>query len=62
MTQRDLAGLLNINVKTLRKWKKDRPQVYRLLLLGLEAQNILQNLKKDCDKLEKMLENRDFKE
>lgn len=44
MTQRDLAGLLNINVKTLRKWKKDRPQVYRLLLLGLEAQNILQNL------------------
>ena len=45
MTQRDLAGLLNINVKTLRKWKKDRPKVYELLLIGLEAKNILSTLK-----------------
>ena len=44
MTQRDLAGLLNINVKTLRKWKKDRPKVYELLLIGLEAKNILAKL------------------
>lgn len=56
MTQRDLAGLLNINVKTLRKWKKDRPKVYELLLIGLEAQNMLARLKKDCTTLEKMLD------
>lgn len=52
MTQRDLAGLLNINVKTLRKWKKDRPKVYELLLIGLEAKNILAKLQKDCIELE----------
>lgn len=56
MTQRDLAGLLNINVKTLRKWKKDRPKVYELLLIGLEAKNILSTLKTDCESLEKMIE------
>lgn len=55
MTQRDLAGLLNINVKTLRKWKKDRPKVYELLI-GLEAKNILSTLKTDCESLEKMIE------
>ena len=56
MTQRDLAALLNINVKTLRKWKKDRPQVYELLLIGLEVKNILARLKKDCAELETMIE------
>lgn len=55
MTQRDLAQLLDINVKTLRKWKKDRPRVYELLLVGLEAQNIIEKLKKDCEMLETML-------
>lgn len=62
MTQRDLAGLLNINVKTLRKWKKDRPKVYELLLIGLEAKNILAKLQKDCAELEEMLENKDLSE
>ena len=56
MTQRDLAGLLNINVKILRKWKKDRPKVYELLLIGLEAKNIISTLKTDCESLEKMIE------
>ena len=62
MTQRDLAGMLEINVKTLRKWKKDRPKVYKLLLVGLEAQNLLAKLKKDCDMLEKMLKKDDLSE
>ncbi|ENT9796555.1 hypothetical protein ACHJ0P_000974 [Campylobacter jejuni] len=39
MTQRDIAGKLDINVKTLRKWKKDRPKVYKLLMIGLPSRN-----------------------
>lgn len=62
MTQRDLAGLLNINVKTLRKWKKDRPKVYELLLIGLEAKNIISTLKTDCHTLEKMIEKWELQE
>lgn len=56
MTQRDIAGKLDINVKTLRKWKKDRPKVYELLMLGLKTQEKLDKLKKECEDLEKMLE------
>ncbi len=59
MTQRDIAGKLDINVKTLRKWKKDRPKVYELLMLGLKAQEILDKLKKECEDLEEMLEIKD---
>ncbi|WP_197051034.1 hypothetical protein [Campylobacter sp. MIT 97-5078] len=55
MTQRDLAGRLDINVKTLRKWKKDRPRVYELLMLGLEAENMLKELRQNVQKFEELL-------
>ena len=54
MTQRDMAGLLNINVKTLRKWKKDRPKVYEVLMLGLKAEEILEKLKAQNEEFEEM--------
>ncbi|WP_273214173.1 hypothetical protein [Helicobacter rodentium] len=57
MTQRDLAGKLDINVKTLRKWKKDRPKVYRLLMIGLKAEDILANFKENIDILEQLIQN-----
>ncbi len=49
MTQRDLAGKLDINVKTLRKRKKDRPKVYRLLMIGLKAENALVSFKENIE-------------
>ncbi|EEP3707958.1 TPA: hypothetical protein RXK40_000841 [Campylobacter jejuni] len=55
MTQRDIAGKLDINVKTLRKWKKDRPKVYKLLMIGLQAETLLQKLKNECKELEDLL-------
>lgn len=55
MTQRDIAGRLDINVKTLRKWKKDRPKVYELLMIGLRAEELAQKLKKDTQDLENLI-------
>ncbi|MCH5322587.1 MAG: hypothetical protein J1E31_03280 [Helicobacter sp.] len=55
MTQRDIAGRLDINVKTLRKWKKDRPKVYELLMIGLKAEELIQKLKKDTQDLENLI-------
>ena len=55
MTQRDIAGRLDINVKTLRKWKKDRPKVYELLMIGLKAEELTQKLKKDTQDLENLI-------
>lgn len=55
MTQRDIAGLLDINVKTLRKWKKDRPKVYELLMIGLKARELLERSKALNAELEELL-------
>lgn len=56
MTQRDLAGRLDINVKTLRKWKKDRPKVYRLLMIGLKVENALVNFKENIEAIEQFIQ------
>lgn len=62
MTQRDLAGKLDINVKTLRKWKKDRPKVYRLLMIGLKAENALVSFKENIEALEQLIQSQEGEE
>lgn len=62
MTQRDLAGRLDINVKTLRKWKKDRPKVYRLLMIGLKAENALVSFKENIEALEQLIQSQEGEE
>ncbi|WP_301030622.1 hypothetical protein [Helicobacter sp. UBA3407] len=58
MTQRDFAGRLGINVKTLRKWKKDRPKVCELLMIGLKAESMIDSLKENCCELEQLIQNK----
>ncbi|WP_300669085.1 transcriptional regulator [Helicobacter sp. UBA3407] len=58
MTQRDLAGRLDINVKTLRKWKKDCPKVCELLMIGLKAESMIDSLKENCCELEQLIQNK----
>lgn len=60
MTQRDLAGILGINVKTLRKWKKDRPKVYKLLMIGLKAETMIAGLKENIETLEQLIQDENF--
>ncbi|TLE15829.1 transcriptional regulator [Helicobacter apodemus] len=62
MTQRDLAGKLDINVKTLRKRKKDRPKVYRLLMIGLKAENALVSFKENIEALEQLIQSQEGEE
>lgn len=62
MTQRDLAGRLGINVKTLRKWKKDRPKVYKLLMIGLKVETMIAGLKGNIEALERLIQDENFAE
>lgn len=62
MTQRDLAGRLGINVKTLRKWKKDRPKVYKLLMIGLKVETMIAGLKGNIEALERLIQDENFVE
>ena len=38
MTKKELAKRLNIDIKTLNSWEGNRPEVMRLIKLGLQAE------------------------
>ncbi len=65
MTNRDIAGYLGVDTKTIYNWKKNRPNLYKTVMLGLmvdETINLheksLEKLKEFRDKLEDL--NSDF--
>jgi DNA-binding XRE family transcriptional regulator len=32
MTQRDMAGYLGVDVKTIYNWRKDKPNLYKIIM------------------------------
>lgn len=59
MTQRDIAGFLNIDRTTLYNWKKNKPNLYKTIILGLKSKEIIEKMQQNIDEL-KVLEE-DFK-
>jgi hypothetical protein len=60
MTQRDMAIYLNITPVTLRNWRKHKPNLYEIVMLGFASKEILEkskqnyeDFKNDIDKLTK---------
>ena len=50
LTQRDIAGILNIDTKTLYNWRKNKKELYAVVMLGFKFKEILstqQNLTKE---------------
>ncbi len=57
MTQKELAQRLNIDPKTLRNWEKSKPELLKLIYLGLateehikETEEYLKKLKESTNK------------
>ncbi|MGD9552996.1 MAG: helix-turn-helix domain-containing protein [Arcobacteraceae bacterium] len=57
MTQKELAQRLNIDPKTLRNWEKSKPELLKLIYLGLateehikETEEYLKRIKKSQEK------------
>ena len=46
MTKRDIAGFLNVDIKTLYNWQKFKPNLYKTVMLGLMVEEIIENQKK----------------
>ena len=44
MTVRDIAGYLGIDTKTLYNWKKDRPNLYKTVMLGLKSKEVIEKM------------------
>ena len=41
MTKRDIAGFLNVDIKTLYNWQKFKPNLYKTVMLGLMVEDII---------------------
>ena len=57
MTQRDMAGFLNIDVKTMRNWRKNKPNLYKIILQGFAVEEAIYKTQQNADELKKFVEN-----
>lgn len=53
MTQRDMAGILGIDVKTLRNWRKDKPELYKKVMQGFMFESAVLEAKEHYERLKK---------
>lgn len=54
MTQRDMAGILGVDVKTLRNWRKDKPELYKKVIQGFQFEQVVQEAKEQYERLKKL--------
>ncbi len=54
LSQRDIAGILQIDTKTLYNWRKNKPELYTIVLLGFKFKEILRTQREICDELERI--------
>jgi len=52
MTREELAEILNVSRNTLNNWEKEKPELVRLLNLGLTVDDQIEEAKRHLEKLE----------
>ena len=62
MTQRDMAGYLGVAPETIRNWRKNRPQLYKIVMLGFRFEQLMAKMKKDYDEMEELINTMNIKE
>ena len=56
MTKRDIAGYLNVDIKTLYNWKKFKPNLYKTAMKGLAFDELVEVQKENYEKLKSLIE------
>ncbi len=54
MTQRDKAIYLDLDPKTLRNWRKKKPNLYKIIMLGFAFEEVVEKSKVNYEELEKL--------
>ena len=57
MTQRDKAIYLDITPVTLRNWRKNKPNLYKIIMLGFAFEEVVEESKVTYEKLEGLKKN-----
>ncbi|MBV5278162.1 MAG: hypothetical protein J0647_03855 [Campylobacteraceae bacterium] len=52
MTQRDMAGYLGITTVTIRNWRRDKPNLYKIIMQGFAVEDVKKLLKESVERLE----------
>lgn len=62
LSKRDIAWILNIDTKTLYNWKKNKPELYRIVMLGFKFDELLKQAQNNLDELQQIAkENQNFR-
>ena len=62
LSKRDIAGILNIDTKTLYNWKKNKLELYRIVMLGFKFDELLKQAENNLNELQKIAEeNQNFR-
>lgn len=56
LSQRDIAGILKIDTKTLYNWRKNKPELYSIVMLGFKFDELLKQAQKNLDELQDLAE------
>ena len=56
MTQRDMAGYLGVTPMTLRNWRKEKPNLYKIIMQGFAFEEAIASAKENYEKLEALSE------
>ena len=56
LSQRDIAGILKIDTKTLYNWRKNKPELYRIVMLGFKFDELLKQAQKNLEELQDLAE------
>ena len=56
MTQRDMAGYLDVTPMTLRNWRKDKPNLYKIVMQGFAFEEAVKVAKENYERLKEVSE------
>lgn len=61
MTKRDIAGFLNVDMKTLYNWEKYKPNLYKTVMKGLAFDELIEKSEKNLNELKELKEKFEIK-
>ncbi|AWK62454.1 hypothetical protein HCN_1857 [Helicobacter cinaedi PAGU611] len=53
-TQQDMARIIDVTPKTLRNWRKHKPELYKRVLLSFKYDEIIEDLQKCIKELQSL--------
>ncbi|MBW6489360.1 hypothetical protein [Sulfurimonas sp.] len=56
LTQQDMARLFDIDPRTLRNWRKDKPYLYEIIMKGIAFDEIVEAQKESYKKAKELKE------